>query len=523
MVRIALADCVELAPDYVQAHAWLKEALERGDRWSTPRRVSPADPRPARPEGAERWDAWRAELVRRMAELDFKIKAERWGEDYAYYWFAQHARQADHPLAMDFTDTSKIYPGEGAGRAQVPEADEALALEHYEALIRKYPHTVFAEAAGLYRAVCRIKLGRSQEAERDLEGFLAAAPMGLYRGEAMWVLGDVALQERWDAKAAKKRYEQALDWCGRVRALKEGARLYAVPEKAAEPAKAPAAWQKMQPSGVIERERIEPGAVVNRLTAPWYLDRLEAELRYRLGFLESLAGDWEKAMEHWRLIADLDPLLAKAQRERYFNTLRRLEGCARKRHFIGDTEENARIPDNVRPAIWWADFLFMTERFAAADALFDRLYRTAVHRKDAVMGARAGMGRVFALSENANSPTTARVWLPKARAVGEEALGRFPRAPASAYLAFMIAHSWDSGAKFDYAEARNAYRRVYTDYPKSRHAEAARFYEIHKGAGIGDDAYFLSLIQLFREDYPNSRYMKAVDKLESIVQRRMNP
>jgi hypothetical protein len=106
--------------------------------------------------------------------------------------------------------------------------------------------------------VCRIKLGRSQEAERDLEGFLAAAPMGLYRGEAMWVLGDVALQERWDAKAAKKRYEQALDWCGRVRALKEGARLYAVPEKAAEPAKAPAAWQKMQPSGVIERERISP-------------------------------------------------------------------------------------------------------------------------------------------------------------------------------------------------------------------------------------------------------------------------
>jgi tetratricopeptide (TPR) repeat protein len=509
VVRIALADCVELAPDYARAHAWLKEALEHGDRWANPGAVSETDARPARPEGAGRWDAWRAGILRRMAELDFRVKIDRWGEEYAYYWRAQHARKADHPLATDFTDTARLYPGEGAGRARVPEADEALALEYYDAIIAKHPETVFAEAAGLYRAFCLVKLGRSAEAERDLERFIAARPMGLYRGEALLTLGDVALQERWDPRAARTRYEQALDWCGRVKGLQDGARLYAVPEKARDQARAPGAWQTMQPSGVIARERMPPDAVINRDTAPWYLDRLQAELRYRLGFLDALAGNWDAALAHWRNVAEHDPLLARAQQQRYFNTLRRLEGAAKNRYFVGEDEENARIAERVRPAIWWADFCHMRERFDEAESLYRRLHRAADARNDGVIAARAGLGLMLRYYGEAMRHERDRqdALMARARETGEAVLDRFPRNPASAYVAFMIGYATPSTS----AAGRAAFERVVRDYPRSRHAAEARFRPLMAAVAPSNLEQYLPAIEAFRRDFPDSTWTRLLD------------
>ncbi len=93
----------------------------------------------------------------------------------------------------------------------------------------------------------------------------------------------------------------------------------------------------------------------------------------------------------------------------------RLEGSAGKRHFIGVAEDNHLVPNRVKPALWWADFLFLLERFDEADSLYRRLYAVAMARGDAVVGARVGLGRVFALGEKAQCPDTARVWLPCAR------------------------------------------------------------------------------------------------------------
>ena len=239
--------------------------------------------------------------------------------------------------------------------------------------------------------------------------------------------------------------------------------------------------------------------------------------------LDALAGNWDAALEHWRRVAEHDAQLRVARERRYHNALARLEGSAGKRFFIGTADDNARVPAQMKPAMWWADFLFLLERFDEADSLYRRLHGVAMARGDAIVGARSGLGRVFALGEKARCPDTARVWLPRARRVGRETFDRFPQAPAAPYLAFMIGHSWDTGAKGDYAEARAAYRTVYTRYPRSPHAETARFYDIFKGYQFGEPDAMIGLIADFRRVHPKSGYLQVFEDIERTVRKRMEP
>jgi tetratricopeptide (TPR) repeat protein len=274
----------------------------------------------------------------------------------------------------------------------------------------------------------------------------------------------------------------------------------------------------MQPSGVIERESIPPAAVINRLTAPWYLDRLQADLHYRLGFLDALAGDWDAAQTHWRKIADLDPLLARAQQQRYYNTLRRLEGAAKNRHFVGAEEENARIPERVRPAILWADFCHMRERFDEAESLYRRLYRAADARNDSVVAARAALGIILRLYGDAGRvPRCSDQILARGREVGEAVLKKHARAPATAYVAFMIAHCIPMDGAAGREAASAACRRVAEMFPRSRHVEEARFWEVFIMLNADTMEQYLPEMERFRREFPNSLLIRNLeDRVEFI-------
>jgi hypothetical protein len=155
LVRVACADVVELVPDYVKSMDWLREALEAGDRAMRPRSES-AGAAPVAPPGADRWPPLRRAIERRISALEFKATAQRWGPEYAYYLAAQRVRRPDHPLARDFTDTTRLYPGNAAGRARIDGVDFERALALYDRLIAEAPDTVYGEAGQLYRAYCLI-------------------------------------------------------------------------------------------------------------------------------------------------------------------------------------------------------------------------------------------------------------------------------------------------------------------------------------------------------------------------------
>jgi tetratricopeptide (TPR) repeat protein len=512
LVRIAYADVAEMAPEYSKAMEWLREALDIGNRWANPPAISETE-RSKPPEGAELWPPLRNAIEQRLEALEFKAAMRKWGPGYVWDLYARKAWNPDRSPARDFTDTSNIYPGKGAGRANVATEDLADAVEMYDYLIEKHPETVYAEAAKLYRAICLAHMGSSREAERDLRKFISESALGLYRGEAMLTLGDIELQGNWRPRQAGEWYLQALDWCRQAVSVRSGARLYAVPEKAAEPAAAPDDWQKMGNGGVIKPGRIPPGAVVNRLTAEWYLDWLQAELLFRLGFLDALAGDWDTALTYWRKIAEHDELLKRAQEKRYYNTLRRLEGAAKNGYFLGQAEENARIGARTKPALWWADFLHLRKRFEASGSLYARLFSAANGRNDATVAARAALGMMLAYDAEANEKRRGESRQLKARVgeIGKMALERFPRAPAAPYIAFMIGWSTHLGTAEGKDAASAAFRRAHEKYPNSRHALEARFRSIFTLMQLDNEEEWRPILEEFRRDHPDSVHIQMLD------------
>lgn len=502
-VRMAYADVAVIAADYEKAVQWLREAIERGDQWATGGARTESSKQEFQSRLAQ-WNPLSAFLEQRLRNLEFKAAEDQWGQGYAWYLFAQKSRRADHPLARDFTDSSALYPGKGAGRAKVPGADFEDALWLYTQLIENEPETVFAEAARLYSAVCMIHLGRTDDAEKALDHFIKSSALGLYRGEAFLTLGDLYFQAQWDPDQARRQYEAGLSWCRQAAAVKQGSRFYAVPERAREPSRAPDVWQSMNEGGVIEPETVPPGAVVNRRTADWYLDWLQSEFLYRLGFLDALEGEWNRARSQWVKITNHDGLLEQAQARRYFNALRRLEGAAKNRYFVGTDEENEKIGGRIKQVIWWADFLHLRGQWAAAESLYRRLYTTAAFRDDDVIAARTGLGLILAMNLAAarGQPGQAEARNQRTIEFGEQLLKRFPYAPASAYVSFMIGHTWGIGKDMEYAEAIECYRRTYTRYPESRHARPARFFRIFKGLRYHNIAKYEPLVEEYARDYP---------------------
>jgi tetratricopeptide (TPR) repeat protein len=507
-VRMAYADVAVIAADYEKAVQWLREAIERGDQWATGGARTESSKQEFQSRLAQ-WNPLSAFLEQRLRNLEFKAAEDQWGQGYAWYLFAQKSRRADHPLARDFTDSSALYPGKGAGRAKVPGADFEDALWLYTQLIENEPETVFAEAARLYSAVCMIHLGRTDDAEKALDRFIKSSALGLYRGEAFLTLGDLYFQAQWDPDQARRQYETGLSWCRQAAAVKQGSRFYAVPERAREPSRAPDVWQSMNEGGVIEPETVPPGAVVNRRTADWYLDWLQSEFLYRLGFLDALEGEWNRARSQWVKITNHDGLLEQAQARRYFNALRRLEGAAKKGYFVGHEEDNERINSRVKNALWWADFLHMRERFVAAESLYRRLYTAAVARHDGPVAARAGLGVMLRYYGDAHATEMQmHRHYARARSLGEDILAKFSRAPAAAYVAYMVASCWDTIKDPDYSDAISAYRRVYRNYPESRHAKFARFYELVCAINVAPKSElgkFDNAIRRFERDFPNRK------------------
>ncbi|MCK4983771.1 MAG: hypothetical protein KAS17_12650, partial [Victivallaceae bacterium] len=85
------------------------------------------------------------------------------------------------------------------------------------------PESQFAAAAGYLKAQLLLSnpiqnpKKTIKEAKDQLEKFVKSNPEGLYRGEALMLLGKISLEKEWDAKDAEKYYSQALTWFKQAR------------------------------------------------------------------------------------------------------------------------------------------------------------------------------------------------------------------------------------------------------------------------------------------------------------------
>src|SRR5690606_30906661 len=141
-----------------------------------------------------------------------------------------------------------------------------MAVERYNEILKFFPDNPYGQAAKLYLAVCTAKTGDPDGAIKQLKAFYKEDPDGLYRGEALKLMGDLYLFAKWDQNNAKDAYERYIRWLEaterRVRVLDS----YLVPEKSADVSKPPKAVKILTNRGEIKTIPVPKDALPNRLT-----------------------------------------------------------------------------------------------------------------------------------------------------------------------------------------------------------------------------------------------------------------
>lgn len=210
-----------------------------------------------------------------------------------------------------------------------------------------------------------------------LEKFVNAHPEGLYRGEALMLLGKTSLEIEWDAKDAESFYTQALDYFRKARDKRDAVSLYAAISDDLKSQIEPT----QKPTTLNEWKRIvyhdeDPLKLYNTTNAPvWYIDDKEKNVLLILGLIRFSKGDFNGAAEVWekvkpldRNIADMDPRLP--------NIYTRLISACNVKHMMFTLEEKRNIRNsNLRLKVQYAEYLFLQEKFDEAQTRFKNLLK----------------------------------------------------------------------------------------------------------------------------------------------------
>jgi hypothetical protein len=276
---------------------------------------------------------------------------------------------------------------------------------------------------------------------------------------------------------------------------------YAVPEKSAKVSKPPERPRTLNQYGQIEKRGLEPGLLINRITADWYLPRLRVEAEWKLGFLAVVADEDEAARKHFDQALAQDKLLQRAVGMRAFNAYDRLLLSFKNNVFTGTEEDMEGLTGKVRLAMHWADFNFMLENFDLAKDLYRRIQRAAEEEKHDAALIRATVGE--ALVRNAENDSDRDKDTPRLYALAME----YPKAPATPYLLWHCAVI----SKGDPMNWPGFFDLIIKEYPRSRHALEARYNQVLRHPWKYHDER-AAMIEQFKRDYPNEKgYHKYLD------------
>ncbi len=270
-------------------------------------------------------------------------------------------------------DVSRFGPDYMAFKAADEKRHKGEHLEAYkayQALIKEFPESPYADPSELHSASCMVALGGTKQAEQKLEALIWRKPEGLYRGEAQYLLGKIAVDRHIDRDSAFEQFGKLQEWIAAIRKT---------PKQAAWPDVRPAAKAVIQPDrtekktdfwGNVERVRIKPGQLVNHLTAPWYLDDLEERAMKYIGFLHMTDGDKEQAAAAFRRVLDLDPMTRALEAKGEWNDFRRMMFGVEHGYLVAYPDELKLYSRKHRFIVMLGDFYYITERFAESEDLF---------------------------------------------------------------------------------------------------------------------------------------------------------
>ena len=268
---------------------------------------------------------------------------------------------------------------------------EAMRLA--DELIETDPASQFAAAAGYLKGeilASRLKENSPKKEIKEvkdyLEKFVRQQPDGLYRGEALMLLGKISLEIEWNAKDAEKYYSQALDWFRKAREKRDAVSLYAAMNDDLKKQSAPT----QKPTTLNRWKRIvyhdeDPLKLYNTANAPvWYVDDKERNCIYVLGFLAFSDGKYDNAKHYWEKILSLSPDIAAVD-QRLPNVQSRLLQACRMNAMAFWPEEKAFLKQSgLRLKFLNSEYLILIEQFDEAIKGFEKLAKTNDIRQKAL-------------------------------------------------------------------------------------------------------------------------------------------
>ena len=259
---------------------------------------------------------------------------------------------------------------------------EAMRLA--DELIETDPASQFAAAAGYLKGeilASRLKENSPKKEIKEvkdyLEKFVRQQPDGLYRGEALMLLGKISLEIEWNAKDAEKYYSQALDWFRKAREKRDAVSLYAAMnddlKKQSAPTQKPTALNQWK--NIVYYDQ-DPLKLYNTVSSPpWYINDKEKDCCLWLGFIALSDGNAEQAKAYWSKVQFLDES-SGSESAPYPDLMKRLMSACRFNMFILSAEELASVKDrNMKLRLNFASMYYMMGRLEEADAFFSAIFR----------------------------------------------------------------------------------------------------------------------------------------------------
>ena len=267
------------------------------------------------------------------------------------------------------------------------------ALELADELMETDPASQFAAAAGYLKGEF-LASGLEEnspkkeikEAKDYLEKFVKRDPDGLYRGEALMLLGKISLEIEWNAKEAEKYYSQALSWFRKARERKDAMSLYAPMsddlKKQTQPTQKPTTlneWKRI----VYHDE--DPLKLYNTANAPvWYVDDKEKECIIMVGMFHFERKEYDDALKMWEKLLKLDTDINRLQAMNFPNVLHRFRiACKTKKLIVSEKLRN-QMSDQFRLPMLWGEILFGLEKFDRAREFFLKINKKAKTKTDKV-------------------------------------------------------------------------------------------------------------------------------------------
>ena len=389
------------------------------------------------------------------------------------------------------------------------------AMKLADELIETDPASQFAAAAGYLKGEIMASRLTEESPAKEIKAvkdylnrFVKQKPDGLYRGEALMLLGKISLEIEWDAKDAETYYSQALTWFRKARERRDALSLYAPMNDDLKKQVLPT----QKPTTLNQWKRIvyhdeDPLKLYNTANAPaWYVDDKEKNCLFILGLCSFCHENYDQASAIWHEGSKLDPDIMQLSAQNWPNVLMRLSDAAKFRT-MSFSDKMKKLIKNKKDItkIQMAEFYYILERFDEMRGILHRIVENPGADNHTKALAYIGLGMYAETIGSADSAAERKkiascyrraMSLGKNTLIEEDALAR-------------MAFYFQAGSE-TFAEGSVLVEHYLKRYPHGEYVPYIKFREGLICISSGDVAAAQEVLKFMKREFPNSPYTASL-------------